>query len=506
MKRQKKGLQQEGPDQTYFSSTWILNFGVVPLLRLATFLFCPIFVFLRSLRFSVTRVLDTIALLLTSAIKQSLPTFRPATLSLVAQAVKGFTLVLLLNPTTLWAEFAEGPILLAIGEHRKISNLQIDNFINGNREVVGAHYDEQRQELILRGAMMGYSQLIIHHQAGHSTQLNIYVLSKRQHLELYQLTDSFTGIGLKVNPLGLSLEVTGTLKDRASYLRFHQLKKEHGHQLQVNIELSPKLIHELSEQVYLRFYEQFIDTIQCQPREDQLECLYDQDSTIEDSLHSLVTKEWFVNLRARPNPKGMANYRIRLKLIQLEQSDGRELSIGLDGLNLHWSDLFHRSFRSILEENRLLLKDQRVNLSTLAEPEAMVQLNSEVNLKVGAEIPYTTTQPTTGANETQWKFAGLEVQAQLSKNNNHYQISYQTGFTRPDGESVSGNRESSTVYIALGQALPLFTIHYQSIGQQDSGFPYIRNIPLLGALFGSSSKTKTYKNLTGVLILERINL
>jgi hypothetical protein len=495
---QKKGLLKEGQNVNYFCSTWILNFGVVPLFLLATFRFCPIFVFLRSLRFSVTRVLDTITQLLT--------TLSRATLALPRQAVKGFAVLLSLLGLFCQVSLASETMVLAIGEHREIKALNLSHYINGNREVLSILHQEEQETLILRGSMQGYSELILHDSNGAARRVSIYVLSKRKHLEIYELAENFTGMGLKVTPTGLGLELKGVVKTINDYRLLHRLIAQHGELLKLELSLDPALSQQIIGHIYRRAFEQFADSIACEVIEHLVECSMEDGHSLSDPLAQEFNKEWFVRIRQRGSSYGVTNYRIKLKLVQLEQTDGRELSLGLDGLDLRYSDLFNRSMRSIIEDNRILLRDKGMSLSTLAEPETLLQLDSKATLKIGAEIPYSTAQPTSGASHTQWKFAGLTIELKLERRNNHYQLAYSTGFTRPDGQSVSGNRESSTLFIPLDTPIELFRINYQSIGKLESGVPWLKEIPLLGLLFSSSSNEATYKNLTGVITLERVPL
>lgn len=503
--RTKKSLR-DGGFRTYFCSTWILNLGVVPLLRLATFLLWPIFVFLRWRRFSVTRVLETITLLLTTAIQQLLTLIRRANIALNLSNVKDLALVGVFSLLAGQGVQAQQNMLLALGEHREINVLDLDHFINGNREVLNVHHDKEQNTLILKGAMQGFSELFIKRSSGVEERWAVFVLSKKEHLELYQMVEVFESMKLKVVPRGLSLEVKGTLFSRAHYRRVHQVLKQFPNALDLNVNLSEALQKSIIADVYARFFDHFADSIECHFENIYLYCRFDQAHEIPaKDLNDLEEKD-FVQFRTRIGVAGQSNYRLKLKLVQLEQTDGRELSLGLDGLNLSWSDIFYRTVRSIVEEKRVILRDQNLEISTLAEPETLVQLGSKAMMKIGSEIPFSQVQAQTGATNTQWKFAGLQVELDLQRKGNQYQVHYKTGFTRPDGEAISGNRESSTILVTLGRPMAIFNIHFHSIGESESGFPILKDIPILKHLFGSSSKQRTYKSLTGVLSLERESL
>ncbi len=507
MSRQKKSLFKRGflnfqkRMNYFFSSTWILNFGVVPLLRFCAFLLFPEPTSLRERLFSVTRVLETIFLPLQASLSQHFMLLSRRTLTSSAQAVKVCLLLFFSTPLVI----ASQNIILSHGEHKLLSVPGLVNFTNGNKDVLGHHHDSAKKTLLLKGQKLGFSEILVWKEDKSQETWRVYVLSKRQHLELYQLVQIFEDMELETHVNGLKVTLKGEITKLTDYQKIHGLKETHGDKLDLEVTLSKELDKTIKARVLRVFFDHYVDSIQCQTQSYQIECVYPADRSIPEKDLERLEKEWKVRFRNRLDESAHANYRVRLKLIQFEQTDGKELSLGLDGLNLTWGDLFQRNFRSIVESNLALLRSHRVEASTLAEPEALVKLGSQAKLKIGSEIPYTQTSQT-GAMDTQWKFAGLEVEIELKRAGPHYEIVYTTGFTRPDsGSAVSGNRESSTILIPLDQPLTLFQIHFQSLGKRDTGFPVLKDIPLLGLLFGSSSDERTYKNLTGVIQIEKLS-
>jgi type II secretory pathway component HofQ len=190
----------------------------------------------------------------------------------------------------------------------------------------------------------------------------------------------------------------------------------------------------------------------------------------------------------------------------MEQMDGRQINLGLSQLNTRLGDLFQTGISSVITNNELVLKENNIQLSSLAEPEAIVQSGQEVSLDIGSDIPYASSS-LHGAAQTQWKFAGLKIKVKLVRRGNALRVSYSTSFTRPSqGQTISGNRESSTLMVPLNIPLQLFQVSFQTLGEQKQNIPILGSIPILGKIFSSTGSQANYKNITGVLQIEKYKL
>src|SRR5690606_28084069 len=111
------------------------------------------------------------------------------------------------------------------------------------------------------------------------------------------------------------------------------------------------------------------------------------------------------------------NYRLRLKLIQLERMDGREIHLGLDKLHAKLSDLFDFGLRKLIDENHVFLSKSKMNLSSLAEPEMIVNLQTPQLIEIGAQIPYQNIaqQGSAVIAPIDWRFAGLRIKTKITE-------------------------------------------------------------------------------------------
>ncbi|RLA63024.1 MAG: hypothetical protein DRQ89_08095, partial [Epsilonproteobacteria bacterium] len=117
---------------------------------------------------------------------------------------------------------------------------------------------------------------------------------------------------------------------------------------------------------------------------------------------------------------------------------------------------------------------------------------AEIPYKINGEVPH-----------TQWKFAGLRIKTNLKKVGLNYLLEYETLISRPkNSDSISGNREKSTVILKVGTPVQLFQIGLKTEGRNNEGVPFLGHIPIISSLFGTRSTQLTYKKITGLIVLE----
>lgn len=491
--------------KNYFFSGCIENLGVVPLFLSWFFLFLPPEALLFFLLFSVTAVLETIKSLLNPLPnQQGLTFYKHKLLPRSLDSVKALALgVCFLTATTQGAQTNESTILLSKGEHKELTIRNLVKFTNGNPEVLGFSNEQNSEQIILKGKSVGHSELILWSAAKERQVFQVYVLPKTRHLKLYQIIQSLQSLGLVAKLHGLKIKVSGELENLADYLLFHQIYQKEKRNMESATTLSPKLRKEIISEVYLRFFQEYTDQVRCTELGATISCEYQESETIQKKFIQALEDEYKIVFRSLKGAEALQNYRVRLKLVQFEQLDGKELTLGMSQLNMSLKDLFRTNFNQLLEQNRVILGQHKVQLSTLAEPETIIQSGKDSEIKIGSEIPYQTTS--VQGTQTEWKFAGLSVKLSLKRFGNFLQVDYETSFTRPDqGQLVSGNKERSTVVIPLDQAVPLFQVTFQTSGNKDEKIPLLGDIPILGRLFRSTNTQKNYKNITGVVHLEKL--
>jgi Flp pilus assembly secretin CpaC len=475
--------------QTLFKQTqllnylvWIANLGVVPLFLFFCFLPRPAFFDLRSLLTVVTPVLDTIktpqyyinAVLL------------PKMLFFV-KAIVVFSLYLDMAA-------ASEQIYLGVGEHAEISISPTDKYSIGTPNVV-AHKVLENKKILIKGKNPGTTELIV--IGINSTQTyNIRVD------ETKKISDLPNSIKAQNNVL------SGKISGEKALCQLKNIYEKNIYSFsKSNISIDHKLKTNLVTEIYQYFFKRGIEQVECIANQGVISCLVEEIPELyKNEVNELAKKKCVIINSTKV--KGQVNYKIRLKIVQLENLSGKEVGFGLDKIDAGWGDIFTLGTVGILSRNQIFINEQNLNVSTLGEPEAILRLDNELQIQVGAEVPYkmTASENAGGVNRLEWKFAGLSVKITLRKIGTQYMLEYQTEFTRPSADgSISGSKQKSTLVIIPFVPIEIFKIGYQTEADRVSALPGVNSIPIIGELFKSKGKEKTYKNITGLVQLERMD-
>jgi hypothetical protein len=478
-------------------SSWTANLGVVPLLRFAAFLFAPIALCFALRRFSVTAVLEAISISSRKNHYLSDLKLLNVTISLL------FVKVFLLLPTASMASIAPSDVILAKGEQREIFLAGLKNFSVGNPEVISYKFIPKSGKLLLKGKKVGFTDLIIWNSKGKEV-LSIYVLSKQKFLKTFQLADALKNLNLTIDIKGPVMTASGTLSDFSDYLYLQKIRGQFQNQVFFKIGLDQKLRNHIIAQVYKKLYANGFSTVSCQADWMDILCFYE--GTHNEALLKQLSSFYHVSFVQQDSRLKHRNYRLKLKLIQMEQLEGREIHIGLDKLKASVKDLFEFGLRKLIEDNAVSLATLRTELSSLAEPELVVNLNTPQVVEIGSQIPYQNVglQGATVIAPINWRFAGLRIKTKISESYGKLLLEYETEFSRPIEQSISGSKEISSALLEVGVPLKIFQIGYQTTTKDRQGIPLISEIPILKHLFESKSDQKTYKQIYGYVVLEEL--
>ncbi|MBL6989712.1 MAG: pilus assembly protein N-terminal domain-containing protein [Bacteriovoracaceae bacterium] len=498
----------------YFVSlfSWMANFGVVPLFLFSCFLFLPIFFNLFALLVFVTFVLETIMQLPSlSSTKVFIETrFVPKH----AQSVKA--LFLLAWIPCLNAHLPPPQVhnrhnlIIARGEHREISVKNLLKYTIGNPQIIGHKLLKAKQVILLKGKKIGFSELVVWKKGAPKEVYRIYVLAKNKHLKVLHLADVFKTIGLKVVLAGPLIVVNGKLDDFNNYRLLKKVYLQNKEYLHLKGSLDDSLRNQIIGNIYHHLFNEYIDNIRCEAKAFNIICQYPKTNPPSNETKEFIENYYFATLVAIDDQELTSNYLVKLKILQLEQLDGEELSLGIDQLDASLNDFFEQNLQAITENNVILLRHKKVDLSSLADPEAIIQINRDAILQIGAQTPFKT-QHTQNGNKvvtTIWKFAGLKIKLKLTAKGKKLSISYSIEFSRigDQGGSIIGSKESGALTIEPNRPIQMFQIGLKTNGELTTGMPYLENIPILGSLFKSKSNQTNYKKITGIIKLVKHEL
>jgi hypothetical protein len=473
------------------------NLGVVPLLRLAAFLFAPIALCLALRRFSVTAVLEAINISSRNFLKDS--NLKPLNVTIALLFVKG----LLLLPAASQASDPTSDVILSKGEQKEIDLKGLKNFSVGNPEVISYKFLAKTGKLLVKGKKVGFTDLVVWTKKGKEI-FSLYVLSKQKFLKTFQLAEALKNLELSIDIKGPVMTASGILSDFGDYLYLQKIKGQFQDQVFFKINLDPKLRNHIIAQIYKKLYSNGFSHVNCQTDWMDIMCFYEGEKN--DNLLKQLASFYRVSFVQQDSRLKHKNYRLKLKLIQLEQMDGREIHLGLDKLNSSIGDLFEFGIKKLIDDNFVFLSQSKMDLSTLAEPELVVNLNTPQLTEIGSQIPYQNIN-TQGSNviaPIDWKFAGLRIKTKLTESYGKLLLDYETEFSRPVEQAISGSKETSSALLEIGEPLKIFQIGFQTTSQGRQGIPLISKIPILKHLFESKSDQKTYKQIYGYVTLEAI--
>ena len=186
--------------------------------------------------------------------------------------------------------------------------------------------------------------------------------------------------------------------------------------------------------------------------------------------------------------------------------DGKEIHLGLDKLQASVSDLFANGIRNLIDKNSVFLQKTQMDLSSLAEPEMVVNLNTPQLIEIGSQIPYQNigVQGATVIAPIDWRFAGLKIKTKITESYGKLLLDYETEFSRPVDTAISGSKEISSALLEIGVPMKIFQIGFQTTSKDRKGIPFLSEIPILKHLFESKSDSKTYKQIYGYVVLEAV--
>lgn len=415
-----------------------------------------------------------------------------------------FVKMFLLIHYAAFAQVSPSDLILATGEQKELHFPGLKNFSVGNPDVISYKFQAKTGRLLLKGKKVGFTDLIIWSKKGKEV-LSLYVLSKQKFLKTFQLADALKNLSLNIDIKGPIMTASGTLNDFSDYLYLQKIKGQFQDQVFFKINLEKGLRNHIIGQVYKRLYANGFSSVNCQADFLDVICFYEGSQNTE--LLKQLSSFYRVSFVQQDSKFRHKNYQLKLKLVQLERMDGREIHLGLDKLQANVSDLFENGIRKLIDKNIVYLTKSQMDLSTLAEPEMIVNLNTPQLIEIGSQIPYQNigTQGSTVIAPIDWRFAGLKIKTKITESYGKLLLDYETEFSRPvEQQSISGSKEISSALLEVGVPLKIFQIGFQTTAKSRTGIPLISDIPILKHLFESKSDQKTFKQIYGYVVLEEV--
>ncbi len=394
----------------------------------------------------------------------------------------------------------QNQITLSIGQVTEISLKGVESFSISNKEILTSKHDKANSKLLIKGSMKGRS-IITLWQNNQKRTISIYVLSKAGQFKMLEILANLKNFGITGRIKGDRLFITGNIRTTEQYLVLRPLLQK-NQEIIFQGKLEDKVAKSIISEVHHRFFQNYYDDIRCMKSQLDIICETSEEILKDQKFLAPIEKKYFVKFRLSQRFDNLDNHKLEMRIIQIERLDGREINFGLDQINVGLTDLLDNGAIALTRNQNILLRDTDYEVSTLATQKILLRTNEKSIVQIGSEVPYTTTTVNNG-NNTQWKFAGLKIDLTLSRINNRYKIKYKTKLTRPmtqlNGDTyISGNVQQSSFLIGKDSAIQMFEVDLTTDDNSSRNIPLLGNIPVLGKLFSSSAKFKTYKRIIAI--------
>lgn len=417
-----------------------------------------------------------------------------------------------ISPVHLWAEVTEErpPLVLGQGEQRLLRIPGLQRYSLGGPALRG-HSLPKQDALLLKGAAPGNSDLWVWKSDGSSEHRSVRV-EKLVKGELAPALEKALGQLAETEVLiaGTGVVLRGQVKSLRECARIRALLDTFGKELKDETEPAEELI----QGAYLR-----INTwIQNTPSARQLKLeregreLFIRGGVERPALRLAAEKELrrlyplaVIEMDSLPDSTPTVYFRVFL----LELKKSRFHTLGLS-----WPAIQESAFRvtsSVITD--ALALDLALNtlegegsLKILSNPELVVRAPGEAELFAGGELPIQT-KSHFSSNVT-WKPHGLTLHLKVAQSSGERvrleiftEVSHLEASASADSiPSIQANRMKTQVDARYGQPLLLSGLLQQNMRKQAKGLPLLREIPVLGALFGSEDYLSERSELVAILL------
>lgn len=502
------------------------------MLLFSAFLLLPILVFLADLLFLVTRVLETISPLLlklfryitvsTVTITDILKSFyrfnfsnwtniSPKVLPVSPISVKVLSAIYLLGYV-----FSSGPALastnnqevinLAKGEIKEIIWSPLTRYSIGNKEIVSVKIMKQQKKILIKGKHLGLSDLILWGKGNQRRQIQINIIDKRSHQKIFQLTAKLQALGLKVEIIDKTLLLQGEIKNYEHYLSLSQLNGEAKDQkLSLNwndVYLKPSLQRVIFSKFLQEIMRLNLTLLDCNIRQVYIECFELNHPQVKKSK-KFLEERFLIEWIPQDASSMLKQFQVELILQQYENQTGQSFSLGLNRLEGNWEQILTDSPLSLIERNKVHIENSEFKTSTLARPKIIGRFGTPIKVQVGQEILFMQSLGNNFSSQ-QWKFAGLDVDINLSPLAEGILVEFKNSLSQPSGEIITKSLQSSSIIIEEGESKILFDIGFQMNKRDQSRFPGLSSIPLFGSLFKNNFTSQSYKKVLCLIKITEI--
>ncbi|WP_393094687.1 hypothetical protein [Halobacteriovorax sp. HFRX-1_3] len=353
--------------------------------------------------------------------------------------------------------------------------------------------------------MQGQSIVTLWTNSGKKKIHEVYVLSKSGQFKVLEVLNNLRHFGINGDIKGDKLIISQDITTLDQYLVLRPLLNKNK-SIIFKGELKDKVAKKIIGEIHHKFFQNYYDDIRCEKSKIDIHCFTNEEILKDKKFLVPLQKKLMVKFFLSQRFDNLVNHKLEMRIIQIERMDGKEINFGLDQVDVGLSDLLDEGASALAKSQSIVFRDTDYNVSTLAIQKILLRTNNKSTVQMGSDIPFTTTTNNNG-NNTQWRFAGLKIEMLLEKINNRYKVKYSTKLTRPMGQTngdtyINGSAQESSFLIEKGIPIQMFEIDLTTDDNAGRRLPILGQIPILGKLFSSSAKFKTYKRIIAIAKLK----
>ena len=363
--------------------------------------------------------------------------------------------------------------LLSTGEHVEVDLENVTYYNVGNKEVLATTQLNQNT-LVIKALSKGHCQILIKYNNNKTRFIHFTVVSKSRKKKLLDLILKLKNFGLKVQRKSELIYISGSITDLNHLEAIHKIKKEYEEVITDKIIIPKKFRNQHILTLYKYFWADGIKTVACRLDDLKYECRYFAESMSKD-IKKYLKRLRFLRLLKLEN-KFEKQYCLKQKIIQIstDKKDKNDIVDNKIGLK----NLFKKT--EILYPQEIIFAENKIRARTIDKNQILLVPGKAATIHSGLNIPVTTTNETSGAISTQWKFIGSRTNVALKKRGQAFQISIKSHLSSPtDDNAHTYDQNQTVVNLEIDQEAVYFIHEIKQISDNKSPLfqlPLIRSI------------------------------
>lgn len=397
-------------------------------------------------------------------------------------------------------------INLSRGEIKEIDWKPLSGFSVGNKDILSVKVVKGKSKLLIKGKSLGLSDLMLWGKGDERRQIQINVIDKRSHQKVSRIASHIQQLGLYTQINDQNIHIEGRLNEYQNYLalvRLYSDARESDVLLYTDqVEIDPKLERSVFAKFLSTLMQLNLTLLECSPKKLWIECEDIEDTSLKSSK-TFLDKSYLIHWIPQAGGHTMKQFEVQLILQQFENQTGESFTLGLNRIKGNWEQVLSDSPLSLIKQNNIHIEDSEYKTSTLAQPKIIGRFHTPIKVQVGQEILYTQNLGNNMATQ-QWKFAGLDIDIQLTPMAKGILVKFSNSLSQPSGDSLTKSSQESSIIVEEGQSEILFDIGFQMKKNDESRFPGLSSIPLFGSLFKNKFISTSYKNVLCLIKITEI--